>query len=69
VTALLAPALSPYDPRQIIREANNRVPVHVAPGLAYPFGTDHVSALLAHGQPVPQNSKLVHVEELTVGIP
>jgi ABC-type dipeptide/oligopeptide/nickel transport system permease subunit len=41
-TALLAPALAPYDPRQIIREADNRVPVHVAPGLAYPFGTDHV---------------------------
>ena len=42
VTALLAPALSPYDPRQIIREADNRVPVHVAPGLRYPMGTDHV---------------------------
>ena len=42
VTALLAPVLSPYDPRQIIREADNRVPVHVAPGLRYPMGTDHV---------------------------
>ena len=29
----------------------------------------HVSSLLAHGQPVPQNARLVHVEELTVGIP
>ncbi len=29
----------------------------------------HVESLLAHGQPVPQNEKLVHVEELTVGIP
>ena len=29
----------------------------------------HVASLLAHGQPVPQNEKLVHVEELTVGIP
>lgn len=29
----------------------------------------HVSSLLAHDQPVPQNAKLVHVEELTVGIP
>jgi predicted RNase H-like HicB family nuclease len=29
----------------------------------------HVTSLLAHGQPVPQNEKLVHVEELTVGIP
>lgn len=28
-----------------------------------------VQSLLAHGQPVPQNEKLVHVEELTVGIP
>ena len=42
VTALLAPVLSPYDPRQIIREADHRVPVHVAPGLSYPMGTDHV---------------------------
>ena len=42
VTALLAPVLSPYDPRQIIREADHRVPVHVAPGLRYPMGTDHV---------------------------
>ena len=29
----------------------------------------HISSLLAHGQPVPQNEKLVHVEELTVGVP
>ena len=42
VTGLLAPVLSPYDPRQIIREADHRVPVHVAPGLRYPMGTDHV---------------------------
>ena len=42
VMALLAPVISPYDPRQIIREANNRVPVHVAPGSAYLLGTDHV---------------------------
>jgi peptide/nickel transport system permease protein len=42
LTALLAPLISPYDPRQIIREANNRVPVYVAPGSAYPMGTDHI---------------------------
>src|SRR6266705_2140939 len=42
LTALLAPLISPYDPRQIIREADNRVPVYVAPGAAYPMGTDHV---------------------------
>jgi peptide/nickel transport system permease protein len=41
-TALLAPLISPYEPRQIIREANNRVPVYVAPSGAYPLGTDHV---------------------------
>ena len=29
----------------------------------------HVESLLSHGQPMPQNEKLVHVEELTVGIP
>jgi peptide/nickel transport system permease protein len=42
VLALLAPMISPYDPRQIIREANNTVPVYVAPGPAYLLGTDHV---------------------------
>src|SRR5262245_38532763 len=40
--ALLAPLLAPYDPRQIIREANHRVPVYEAPGPAYLLGTDHV---------------------------
>jgi peptide/nickel transport system permease protein len=40
--ALLASVISPYDPRQIIREANNRVPVYVAPGSVYLLGTDHV---------------------------
>lgn len=29
----------------------------------------HVLSLLAHNQPVPQNERLVHVEELIVGIP
>ena len=29
----------------------------------------HVEALLAHGEAVPQNEHLVHVEELTVGVP
>jgi predicted RNase H-like HicB family nuclease len=29
----------------------------------------HLASLLAHGQPVPQNERLVHVEELTVGVP
>lgn len=29
----------------------------------------HIDSLLAHGQPIPQNEKLVHVEELTVGVP
>lgn len=29
----------------------------------------HVESLLADGEPVPQNERLVHVEELTVGIP
>lgn len=42
LTAALAPVLSPYDPRQIIREADNRVPVYAAPGFTYPMGTDHV---------------------------
>lgn len=29
----------------------------------------HMASLLAHAQPVPQDDRLVHVEELTVGIP
>ena len=29
----------------------------------------HIASLLSHGQSVPQNDRLVHVEELTVGIP
>jgi predicted RNase H-like HicB family nuclease len=31
--------------------------------------TQHVTALLAHGEPIPQNERLVHVEELAIGIP
>ncbi len=31
--------------------------------------TQHVTALLAHGEPIPQNESLVHVEELAIGIP
>ncbi|HUU93501.1 MAG TPA: type II toxin-antitoxin system HicB family antitoxin [Phycisphaerae bacterium] len=29
----------------------------------------HLASLLAHAQPVPQSESLVHVEELTVGMP
>ncbi|MEK7269870.1 MAG: type II toxin-antitoxin system HicB family antitoxin [Planctomycetota bacterium] len=29
----------------------------------------HLQSLLANGDPVPQNERLVHVEELTVGVP
>ena len=28
----------------------------------------HVESLLAHGQPVPQQEHLIHVEELTLGL-
>jgi predicted RNase H-like HicB family nuclease len=31
--------------------------------------TQHVTTLLAHGEPIPQNERLVHVEELAIGIP
>ncbi|MBL7139502.1 MAG: type II toxin-antitoxin system HicB family antitoxin [Planctomycetes bacterium] len=30
---------------------------------------EHVASLLAHAEPIPQNENLVHVEELTVGVP
>ena len=29
----------------------------------------HMASLLAHAQPIPQDDRLVHVEELTVGVP
>jgi predicted RNase H-like HicB family nuclease len=29
----------------------------------------HLASLIAHGDPVPQNEHLVHVEELTVAVP
>ena len=29
----------------------------------------HLQSLLAHGQPIQQSEKRVHVEELTVGVP
>jgi predicted RNase H-like HicB family nuclease len=28
----------------------------------------HIESLLEHNQPIPQNERLVHVEELTIGI-
>jgi len=29
----------------------------------------HLASLLAHEQPVPQDDRVVHVEELTIGVP
>jgi predicted RNase H-like HicB family nuclease len=29
----------------------------------------HIESLKAHRQPIPQHERLVHVEELTVGLP
>jgi predicted RNase H-like HicB family nuclease len=29
----------------------------------------HIASLFSHAQPVPQDNNLVHVEELTVGVP
>ncbi|VAX15568.1 hypothetical protein MNBD_NITROSPINAE03-674 [hydrothermal vent metagenome] len=29
----------------------------------------HIASLLAHGRPIPQNERLVHVEEISVGVP
>ena len=29
----------------------------------------HALSLLAHGQPIPQHENLVHLEELTIGLP
>ncbi len=29
----------------------------------------HLASMLMHAQPVPQNDRLVHVEELTVAVP
>jgi len=69
VMALLAPVLSPYDPRQIIREANQRVPVYVAPGSAYLLGTDHVGrdvlSRIVHGARI---SLYVGVGAVLIGV-
>ena len=29
----------------------------------------HIETLRAHGEPIPQNERLMHVQELTVGVP
>jgi len=29
----------------------------------------HLESLRAHGEPIPQEERVVHVEELTVGVP
>ena len=29
----------------------------------------HVASLIAHAQPIPQMENVVHIEELTVGVP
>lgn len=29
----------------------------------------HMASLVGHAQPIPQDDRLVHVEELTVGVP
>ena len=29
----------------------------------------HIEVLLSHGEPIPQNERLVHVQELTLGVP
>src|SRR5262249_26301186 len=69
LVALLAPVLSPYDPRQIIREANQRVPVYVAPGSAYLLGTDHVGrdilSRIIHGARI---SLYVGVGSVLIGV-
>jgi peptide/nickel transport system permease protein len=40
--ALLAPAISPYGPRQLVESADGRAAVHVAPNGTFLLGTDHV---------------------------
>ena len=29
----------------------------------------HIESLMSHGQPIPQNDRIVHVEELSIGVP
>jgi ABC-type dipeptide/oligopeptide/nickel transport system permease subunit len=40
--ALLAPAISPYGPRQLLNTADGRSAVHVPPNGSFLLGTDHV---------------------------
>jgi peptide/nickel transport system permease protein len=67
--ALLAPLIAPYDPRQIIREANQRVPVYAPPGRVYLLGTDHVgrdvASRIIHGARI---SLYVGVGAVTIGV-
>lgn len=67
--AALAPLISPYDPRQIIREANNRVPVYAPPGPTYLLGTDHVGrdvlSRIIHGARI---SLYVGVGAVAIGV-
>jgi len=67
--AVLAPLIAPYDPRQIIREANNRVPVYAPPGPTYLLGTDHVGrdvlSRIIHGARI---SLYVGVGAVAIGV-
>jgi len=67
--AALAPLIAPYDPRQIIREANNRVPVYAPPGPTYLLGTDHVGrdvlSRIIHGARI---SLYVGVGAVAIGV-
>jgi peptide/nickel transport system permease protein len=67
--ALLAPMIAPYDPRQIIREANHRVPVYAPPGPVYLMGTDHVGrdvlSRIIHGARI---SLYVGVGAVAIGV-
>ncbi len=69
VMALLAPVIAPYEPRQIIREAHNRVPVYVPPGSTYLLGTDHVGrdilSRIIHGARI---SLYVGVGSVLIGV-
>src|SRR6516165_4835596 len=69
VMALLAPVISPYEPRQIIREAHNRVPVYMPPGSVYLLGTDHVGrdilSRIIHGARI---SLYVGVGAVVIGV-
>jgi len=58
-TPLAAPRCGCFSNGKTIKEAKRNIREAIQ---------QHIAPLLAHGEAIPQNEKLAHVEELTVGV-